>query len=60
MASTRLLILSAPLSLGYVCSLDIDTASCAQLTCVFQVTYLNSVVMPDPLNADAGEDSESD
>lgn len=61
MVSTKLQTLSAPLFLGYVDPpLDPVGVLCPQLTCQLQVTYLNSVVMPDPVNADANEDSESD
>jgi len=41
-------------------SIDLVGILCPQLTYRLQVTYLNSVVMPDPVNADADEDSESD
>jgi hypothetical protein len=61
MVSRRLLISLAPLCLGcvhFVYSINPIAISYARLTCQLQVTYLNSVVMPDPVNAD--EDSESD
>jgi hypothetical protein len=45
----------------WVCdSVDPVVISYARLTFKRQVSYLNSVVMPDPVTADADEDSESD
>jgi hypothetical protein len=60
MVSKRLRTSSALSPLGYVDSVDPVVISYALLTCQRQVSYLNSVVMPDPVTADADEDSESD